>query len=1037
MPTSLRSRHYVTAIVVSHDGATWLPETVASLSKQRHEIDQIIAVDTGSEDGSVKLLKNAGITVIPADRDCGFGAAINLALNSPKFDRAVDGLQEWIWLIHDDCAPTTSALSELLAAVDERPHVAMAGPKLRGWHDRSHLLEVGVSIAGNGARWTGLEYREQDQGQHDGIQEVLAVSTAGALIRREVFDELGGLDPELALFRDDVDFGWRVHTAGHSVIAVPTAVAFHAEAAANERRSVDVTDNLFHRPLLLDRRHAAYVLMANSSLWLTPLIAFQLALSAVIRAVGFVIAKLPGYALDELAAVFLVLAKPQDLLKARRARRKTRLVSSRVVSRFIPPRMEQVQLALERTRIAVSRAWQESGISRGANSQPGAQFEKESDRSSLEFDEQAYAEADIELVSAPSPLTVIARRPILSASIAVILFSLLAFRGRLGDVVGGALPVVPESGIDLLRQYANSWHAVGLGTSSNTPPWIALLGIASIVTFFNLKLFISLLFIAAVPLAFLGAYRLARSFTELRYLALLAALLYSFSPVTLSAVNSGRLGTVALLIIGPWIFRSLLGFEKLEAISWRGIWSLALIVSVVFAFSPLTFLALMIWQVILFLSDLISFNKVSPQFTKEEFDQRNSRRIAIVVTPTVLTIPWSLEFILHPSRILLDPGLNISGGSVLSIVTGNPGGIGSNPLWIFSPILILAITSIFVSRTGRLGEVALYFLGLAAVFGSREVAGHGTFEAQRLWVGTLIVIPTLAAILAAVIIVDYYVPKISAEHVDYRHIMLGLISALTIFSVVGSMFWWVATSASAPLQERTKSALPAFLSSSAQTDDRFKTLVLRYEGEQVRYFIARDHDLYLGEPDVMNALAKPVTKAIEDLITGSGVTSSQVLAQFGIRYIFLARPYKEELTRTIDGAGGFTRASSTDEGTSWKVAGALSQISFLSISGQYRAIPGGEFGAKGYLDLPGSVVLTEKYDDRWKMVLNGTIITAEETENGLPRFTIDKPGEFLLYHDGTARRGWISLQIIVVITAVVLALPARRRRSQMREEELA
>jgi len=158
--------------------------------------------------------------------------------------------------------------------------------ELGATNDRNHLLEVGVSIAGNGARWTGLEFREQDQGQHDNVSEVLSVSTAGALIRRDVFEELGGFDPELSLFRDDVDFGWRVHTAGHSVIVVPQAIAFHAEAAANERRSIDVTGAFLHRPLLLDRRHAAYVLLANASWWLTPLIALQLLGAAIFRAIG-------------------------------------------------------------------------------------------------------------------------------------------------------------------------------------------------------------------------------------------------------------------------------------------------------------------------------------------------------------------------------------------------------------------------------------------------------------------------------------------------------------------------------------------------------------------------------------------------------------------------------------------------------------------------------------------------------------------------------------------------------------------------------
>ncbi|NDA95988.1 MAG: glycosyltransferase family 2 protein, partial [Actinobacteria bacterium] len=552
MPTA--NNHFVTAIIVSHNGATWLPEVVASLAKQRRDIDQLIAIDTGSEDSSVKLLKSAGITTVVTEHDTGFGAAINEALAHSKLRRAPEGFTEWLWLIHDDCAPATHALSELISAVDERPSVAMAGPKLRGWHDRNHLLELGVSIAGNGARWTGLEYREQDQGQHDNINEVLAVSTAGALIRRDVFDELGGFDPELSLFRDDVDLGWRMHIAGHSVIAVPSAIAFHAEAASNERRQIDVAGTFLHRPLLLDRRHAAYVLLANASWWLTPFLAIQLLGASIFRSIGYLLAKLPGYALDEIAAVALLLLQPQDLIRARRNRRKNRLVSSRVIARFVPPRGSQFQLAYERARNAISRSWQISTKSRG-------QLHSSTPSSALDLNDEALENADIDLVKAPSPLRWLADRPILAATLIVALTTLIASRSRLGSIVGGALPTTPASAGELLSTYADSWHTVGLGSSANVPPWIALIGLTSLLLGAKASLFITTLFISAVPLALWGAYSLARKFTELKFLALGAALLYAFSPTSLAAINSGRLGTVVLIVIGPWLVRSLFGLE--------------------------------------------------------------------------------------------------------------------------------------------------------------------------------------------------------------------------------------------------------------------------------------------------------------------------------------------------------------------------------------------------------------------------------------------------------------------------------------------
>ncbi len=1031
MPTSisndLRTRNFVTAILVVHNGAEWLPEVVVALTSQKHRIDNVIAVDTGSSDASIQYLKKAKIPFIEAEVDTGFGAAIELALSSKFYEKAPEGIKEWIWLIHDDCAPKSDALLELLTATENKPQVAMVGPKLRGWYDRNHLLEAGVSIAANGARWTGLEYLEKDQGQHDGTREVLSVSTAGALIRKDVFDELGGFDSELSLFRDDVDFGWRVHTAGHSVAVVPTAIAFHAEAAANERREIDVADAFLHRPLLLDRRHAAYVLMANSSFWLTPFIALQLLGSALLRSIGYLLAKLPGYALDELAAVALVLFQPQDLIRARRERKAKRLISSRVISKFVPPRGAQLSLTFDRTRDAIVRTWRASSLY--------AKTDAPTQSSTIDFSDEVAENADIELVRTPSFLKAIKGRPILSSSVLVLLVSLFAFRGRLIDLVGGALPSTPDSGLTLLGQYVDSWHTVGLGSSVNVPPWVALLGISSIITFFNAKALVSILFVLAIPLGFFGAYQLARKFTNLHFLALGAALLYAFAPVAISGLNSGRLGTVVLFVIGPWLVRALLGLEALENLNWRQTWWLALLLTLVFAFSPLTFLSLFIWQFILILLDVTAFNK--NMFTKEIFDQRNARRIAISAAPIIACAPWSIELIIHPSRFLLDPGLAKAGGEPLSIMLGNPGGLGAPPIWLISPILFIALISLFVQKVSRLGEVAIFFIGIAMLFGSRNVAGHGSLEPEPLWVGSLLVIPTLVALLAGVIMINEYLPKISESHIDYRHFLLGSVSIVSILSIAISIPWLIATANEAPLQSKTRDALPAFLTVGAQTEERFKTLVIRSENDQTTFFIARDSDLIIGEPDVLVGLSLVVNKSIVDLVTGAGIDSSKVLADFGIRYIFLARPLNDDLVRTIDGVGGFTRASKTNEGITWKVTDALPHVLFVTSDGRQITIPSGGTGAEGTLIQPGKLLITEKYDSRWKLLVNGRFVPSIESPSGVPIFNVLEPGEFTLYHDSTSRRAWVSLQIISFTALVVLALPARRRRSEMKLEELS
>ena len=59
------------------------------------------------------------------------------------------------------------------------------------------------------------------------------------LVRRDVWDRLGGLAPALPLFRDDIDLGWRAQLAGHRVVVVPTARVADAQAGARGMRHLD------------------------------------------------------------------------------------------------------------------------------------------------------------------------------------------------------------------------------------------------------------------------------------------------------------------------------------------------------------------------------------------------------------------------------------------------------------------------------------------------------------------------------------------------------------------------------------------------------------------------------------------------------------------------------------------------------------------------------------------------------------------------------------------------------------------------------
>ena len=160
--------------------------------------------------------------------------------------------------------------------------MVVLGPKVLDGQDRRTLREVGVSIDRAGRRVTGIDPGEIDQGQHDHNKAVLAVGSAGMLVRRDVWDQLGGFDTRLRLFRDDLDFCWRVQAAGYRVQVVTDAVLYHRELSARRRRSAEDGSER-----TLDRRNALYVLAANLPLLTMLRIVGGAVVGSLIRATYF------------------------------------------------------------------------------------------------------------------------------------------------------------------------------------------------------------------------------------------------------------------------------------------------------------------------------------------------------------------------------------------------------------------------------------------------------------------------------------------------------------------------------------------------------------------------------------------------------------------------------------------------------------------------------------------------------------------------------------------------------------------------------
>jgi GT2 family glycosyltransferase len=336
-------QHDVTAVLVAHDGERWVGRVIDALAAQERPIQRIVAVDTSSRDGTVDILNQSlgEGRVITRPRDAGFGQAVAFGVGAvfgglppPAVRGDPDEPVEWIWILHDDCEPATDALHYLLALADENPDVGVVGPKILGWYKPREILEAGLTIAPSGHRVTGLDRGEEDQGQHDGQRRVLAVSSAGMLIRRDVWEALRGFDQQVPFMRDDLDFCWRVSQAGWQVVVNSDAVVYHVEAAAKGKRQFATRVG---RPHYLDRAHALYVLLVNMRLARVPLALVRLGLSTLARALGYLVTNRTQDAIDEVLALGSVFGRFPRLIRARIARHRRHSVKAGELRRLFPP----------------------------------------------------------------------------------------------------------------------------------------------------------------------------------------------------------------------------------------------------------------------------------------------------------------------------------------------------------------------------------------------------------------------------------------------------------------------------------------------------------------------------------------------------------------------------------------------------------------------------------------------------------------------------------------------------------------------------
>jgi hypothetical protein len=611
------------------------------------------------------------------------------------------------------------------------------------------------------------------------------------------------------------------------------------------------------RPRALQRRSALVTLLLNARprafLWQW----LRLLLGSLLRMLGFLIAKAPREAADELLAVASVHRHPLRLLAARRRRRATQRVPPASVRGLLPSPLLPYRHGLDALgHLAVALTG-------------GRQRARTTGRRVVETGPVADEAQD--LAGTPGPLARLFTHP--WATLLGVLVLLAAWWARelfgAGQLQGGALLPAPDGVGQWWALHTQGWHPVATGTDLAAAPYVVLLALAGTATFAQPWLLVDLLVLAAVPLCACTAYLLGRRLLDDVRTRLGWAAGYALLPVATGAVAQGRLGTLVALVVAPLLASAVwsamrsgpgagsaaAGSSGVEAAArsernvelpwWQHAARIGLWLSVATAFAPVSYALALAGMAV----------------TALWWPRPRSLPALVggLLVPWVLLWTWMRERVGDVELVWAEAGRPDPGAGALApgwreLVSGLPGASGQAPQWV--GLVLVAGVLVALSTRDRRRElvgawaVATCALALAVLGAGRRIEAPGQPGDVAVWVGLPGAVWTAGLLLVLALAADGAARRLAGSEFGWRQLVAALTGGILLGVPALGVVWW-ATSGDGLLERTEPVDLPTYLAEQASGDRQSATLVLAGSTDaQLRWHVVRDDGLRLGEESV-------------------------------------------------------------------------------------------------------------------------------------------------------------------------------------------
>jgi GT2 family glycosyltransferase len=210
----------VSVIVVNFNGMSHLEACLSSILNQSYQNLELILVDNGSTDGSLDYARRRfpHLLIVENKENLGYPGGINRGVTIAT--------GEYIAPINFDTEVDQNWLASMVAFMDENPMVGAVTPKTLLYHDKTRIGTLGLNIHITGLGFARGLGQANSESPHKPLR-VAGVSGCSFLIRREILEQMGGLNEDIFMYYDDVDLSWTVNVMGYDIYCLPESIVYH------------------------------------------------------------------------------------------------------------------------------------------------------------------------------------------------------------------------------------------------------------------------------------------------------------------------------------------------------------------------------------------------------------------------------------------------------------------------------------------------------------------------------------------------------------------------------------------------------------------------------------------------------------------------------------------------------------------------------------------------------------------------------------------------------------------------------------------